>query len=93
MSNEDKFIKLIMDRYRHTLSQNFLSIDLNNTHIRYGNNELYNNAKNSIDNPDASVLFSCGYLFEVRESRYFIILSEEWTKIKRHIKLKDIVEW
>jgi len=99
----DDFHKLILSKYSNHLYKNYLSIDLlpdtpdlnsdeGKSQISKFGNELNYNLNRIFGNQDIEILKKCGYIFDIREYRYFVILSDEWKKVKRDIKIDIINE-
>ena len=75
------------------LSQNYVSIDLFN-HLDNNTIEMYPyNVRELLllqECPNIISYLKSGYEIEIREKRHLTILVDEWTRIKRDIKIYQI---
>lgn len=90
---ENKKIKLFEFLISNTnLSGKWVSIDL----LKHLSEDEINNHEYStrelllLNIPNLGIFFKCGYNLEIRQKRYLTILVNEWTRIKRDIKIYQI---
>ena len=69
------------------LDCNYLSLDL----LPHMQNDYRAQLPDLLQFKDIIAFKDCGYEFELREVRYFTILVAEYTKVKRDIKLYQLL--
>ncbi len=76
------------------LNQSYVSIDLRPS-LDKGKGFAPNDTQAQLDLikecPDIFSYIRSGYIIEIRETRYLTILVDEWTSIKRDIKIYQLI--
>lgn len=92
MENKNQLFDLILST-PELLNQNYVSIDLL-SHLDNKTIEMYSyNVRELLllqECPKIMSYLKSGYDIEIREKRYLTILVNEWTRIKRDIKIYQI---